>query len=219
MIVDAGVGTASDAAIAMELGVDGVLMNTAIAGAGDPVRDGAGDAAGGRSGPPGISSPAAFRGRCTRRRAARSRESSAGYDRLQAHRQRGRPRAAEAAARTIRRRLRRIAHRARRGALRRAGVSAPAARPGRSAGHAAQRAVGDPARAARHSRRLARPAGAVRVGACSNRSSTSSRRSTPSWSITSTATSTRSARRPRPSRRPSRRCSSRSTSSSRFIRC
>ena len=36
VIVDAGVGTASDAAIAMELGVDGVLMNTAIAGAGDP---------------------------------------------------------------------------------------------------------------------------------------------------------------------------------------
>jgi len=38
IIVDAGVGTASDAAIAMELGADGVLMNTAIAGAGDPVR-------------------------------------------------------------------------------------------------------------------------------------------------------------------------------------
>jgi thiazole synthase len=38
VIVDAGVGTASDAAIAMELGVDGVLMNTAIAGAGDPVK-------------------------------------------------------------------------------------------------------------------------------------------------------------------------------------
>ena len=37
VIVDAGVGTASDAAIAMELGVDGVLMNTAIAGADDPV--------------------------------------------------------------------------------------------------------------------------------------------------------------------------------------
>ncbi len=37
VIVDAGVGTASDAAIAMELGVDGVLMNTGIAGAGNPV--------------------------------------------------------------------------------------------------------------------------------------------------------------------------------------
>lgn len=38
VIVDAGVGTASDAAIAMELGCDGVLMNTAIAEAKDPVR-------------------------------------------------------------------------------------------------------------------------------------------------------------------------------------
>ncbi len=37
VIVDAGVGTASDAAIAMELGCDGVLMNTAIAAAQDPV--------------------------------------------------------------------------------------------------------------------------------------------------------------------------------------
>jgi thiazole synthase len=38
VLVDAGVGTASDAAIAMELGCDGVLMNTAIAGAQQPVR-------------------------------------------------------------------------------------------------------------------------------------------------------------------------------------
>ncbi len=38
VIVDAGVGTASDAAIAMELGADGVLMNTAIALAREPVR-------------------------------------------------------------------------------------------------------------------------------------------------------------------------------------
>ena len=38
VIVDAGVGTASDAAIAMELGADGVLMNTAIACAKDPVK-------------------------------------------------------------------------------------------------------------------------------------------------------------------------------------
>ena len=37
VIVDAGVGTASDAAIAMELGCDGVLMNTAIAEAKDPI--------------------------------------------------------------------------------------------------------------------------------------------------------------------------------------
>lgn len=38
VIVDAGVGTASDAAIAMELGCDGILMNTAIAQAKEPVR-------------------------------------------------------------------------------------------------------------------------------------------------------------------------------------
>jgi len=37
IIVDAGVGTASDAAIVMEMGADGVLMNTGIAGARDPV--------------------------------------------------------------------------------------------------------------------------------------------------------------------------------------
>ncbi|MGD8783258.1 MAG: thiazole synthase [Thioalkalispiraceae bacterium] len=37
VLVDAGVGTASDAAVAMELGCDGVLMNTAIAAAKDPV--------------------------------------------------------------------------------------------------------------------------------------------------------------------------------------
>ncbi|MEZ5401315.1 MAG: thiazole synthase [Bryobacteraceae bacterium] len=38
LIVDAGVGTASDAAVAMELGFDGILMNTAIAGAGDALK-------------------------------------------------------------------------------------------------------------------------------------------------------------------------------------
>jgi thiazole synthase len=37
LIIDAGVGTASDAAVAMELGADGVLMNTAIAAAQDTV--------------------------------------------------------------------------------------------------------------------------------------------------------------------------------------
>src|SRR5256714_10455563 len=37
LIVDAGVGTASDAVLAMEMGVDGILMNTGIAGANDPV--------------------------------------------------------------------------------------------------------------------------------------------------------------------------------------
>ena len=38
VLVDAGVGTASDATIAMELGCDAVLMNTAIAEAKDPIR-------------------------------------------------------------------------------------------------------------------------------------------------------------------------------------
>ena len=38
VVVDAGIGTASDAAVALELGCSAVLMNTAIAGAGDPVR-------------------------------------------------------------------------------------------------------------------------------------------------------------------------------------
>jgi thiazole synthase len=38
VIVDAGVGTASDVAVAMELGCDGVLLNTAVAGAREPVR-------------------------------------------------------------------------------------------------------------------------------------------------------------------------------------
>ncbi|WP_078549038.1 thiazole synthase [Litchfieldia alkalitelluris] len=38
VIVDAGVGTPSDAAIAMELGADGVLLNTAVSGAADPVK-------------------------------------------------------------------------------------------------------------------------------------------------------------------------------------
>ncbi len=38
VIVDAGVGTASDVAVAMELGADGVLLNTAVAGAKDPVK-------------------------------------------------------------------------------------------------------------------------------------------------------------------------------------
>ena len=41
IIVDAGVGTASDACITMEQGVDGILMNTALAAADDPVRMGA----------------------------------------------------------------------------------------------------------------------------------------------------------------------------------
>ena len=55
VIVDAGVGTASDAAIAMELGADGVLLNTAIAGARDPVVMADGDAARGDRRPAGLS--------------------------------------------------------------------------------------------------------------------------------------------------------------------
>ena len=54
IIVDAGVGTASDAAIAMELGCDGVLMNTAIAGAQRSAADGRGDARGGQRRPQGV---------------------------------------------------------------------------------------------------------------------------------------------------------------------
>ena len=72
VIVDAGVGTASDAAIAMELGVDGVLMNTAIALARRPGRDGGGDEAGGRGWSSGVRAGRIPRSR-TPRRAARSR--------------------------------------------------------------------------------------------------------------------------------------------------
>ena len=55
LIVDAGVGTASDAAIAMELGFDGVLMNTAIAESRGFGADGDGDEAGGGGGAARIS--------------------------------------------------------------------------------------------------------------------------------------------------------------------
>src|SRR5256885_16798798 len=51
VIVDAGVGTASDAAVGMELGADGGLMNTGIAEAGDPGRMAAGRAEAGSPGP------------------------------------------------------------------------------------------------------------------------------------------------------------------------
>ena len=67
VIVDAGVGTASDAAIAMELGCDGVLMNTAIAGAKDPGGHGHRHAARGRGG------PARLQGRAHRQEALRHR--------------------------------------------------------------------------------------------------------------------------------------------------
>ena len=55
LIVDAGVGTASDAAIAMELGADGVLMNTAIAGRAGCRADGRSDAPRGGGGAEGVS--------------------------------------------------------------------------------------------------------------------------------------------------------------------
>ena len=61
VLVDAGVGTASDAAIAMELGCDGVLMNTAIAKAQNPGADGAGDEQGGRGRARGVPRRAACR--------------------------------------------------------------------------------------------------------------------------------------------------------------
>ena len=54
VIVDAGVGTASDACLTMEQGVDGILMNTALAEARDPVGDGVGDALGGGRRPRGL---------------------------------------------------------------------------------------------------------------------------------------------------------------------
>ena len=54
-LVDAGVGTASDAAIAMELGCDAVLLNSAIAHGEGPGPHGAGDEAGGGGGPAGAS--------------------------------------------------------------------------------------------------------------------------------------------------------------------
>ena len=55
VIVDAGVGTASDVTVAMELGADGVLLNTGIAHAKDPLRHGPRDASGLRVGPAGVS--------------------------------------------------------------------------------------------------------------------------------------------------------------------
>ena len=72
VIVDAGVGTASDAALALELGCDAVLMNTAIAGAQRSRADGAGDAARRRGRPARRASPAASRASSTPPRRARS---------------------------------------------------------------------------------------------------------------------------------------------------
>ncbi len=78
VIVDAGVGTASDAAIAMELGVDGVLMNTAIALARGSGRHGGGDEARRRSRPPGVPLGTHSEALPTPRRAARRRKSRNG---------------------------------------------------------------------------------------------------------------------------------------------
>ena len=72
VLVDAGVGTASDAAVAMELGCDGVLMNTAIAEAKDPVMMARGDEAGGRGGAARLSRRADGRSGATPIRRARS---------------------------------------------------------------------------------------------------------------------------------------------------
>ena len=101
-------------------------------------------------------------------------------------------------ARRIRQPLRRSADRARRGALASCRSFRIRRRARRSAGHAAQHALGDPARAARR----CRPAGAAGWRSSSGRLRradlrASSRRSTRRSSITSTATSSRSARRPR----------------------
>ena len=85
VIVDAGVGTASDAAIAMELGADAVLMNTAIALAQDPVAMATAMRLGGRSRTAGLSRrphpapratppPAARPKVCCRRRVGRDRQ-------------------------------------------------------------------------------------------------------------------------------------------------
>ena len=73
VIVDAGVGTASDAAIAMELGVDGLLMNTGIAAASDPGRHGARDARRNRAPAATHSWRAGWRSDSTPVRRARSR--------------------------------------------------------------------------------------------------------------------------------------------------
>ena len=68
VIVDAGVGTASDVAAAMELGCDGVLLNTAIASAQGPAADGVGDALRLRRRAGWRTWRGAFRRSCTRRR-------------------------------------------------------------------------------------------------------------------------------------------------------
>ena len=74
LIVDAGVGTASDAAVAMELGADGVLMNTAIAEAQDAVLMAEAMRDGSRGRTEGVSGRAHSARSCMRRRRARCME-------------------------------------------------------------------------------------------------------------------------------------------------
>ena len=81
VIVDAGVGTASDAALAMELGADGVLMNTAIAGAQDPAAMAEAMKFAVRAGRLALPGGPYSRASCTRRPAARSKAWS-GADRM-----------------------------------------------------------------------------------------------------------------------------------------
>ena len=78
VIVDAGVGTASDAALAMELGADARADEHGDRRRAGSGRDGRSDEARGPRRPAGVSCPAASRARCTRPRAARSRDWSAG---------------------------------------------------------------------------------------------------------------------------------------------
>ena len=73
VIVDAGVGTASDACVTMEQGVDGILMNTALAEAQRPGRHGARDGAGGRGRPARVPRRADAPARDRRARRARTR--------------------------------------------------------------------------------------------------------------------------------------------------
>ena len=73
MIVDAGVGTASDVAIAMELGCDGVLLNTGIAGAKDALTMAHAMRLGVPGGARGVAGGADSRRSCTRRRRAPKR--------------------------------------------------------------------------------------------------------------------------------------------------
>ena len=80
VIVDAGVGTASDVAIAMELGCDGVLLNTGIAGASRPAPDGPRDAAGRSRRAGSLPAPGGSRRSSTRRPPARRKARSTRLD-------------------------------------------------------------------------------------------------------------------------------------------